>query len=75
MKFLCLNKKNIITNIIICDNKEMAKEFNAVEYYNGAEIGEIYNPPKKPTELDALKSQITYTALHTHTLINNGGNK
>lgn len=37
-------KDGIIENIIVCENDEIAKEFNAVPSYEGAEIGKKYDP-------------------------------
>lgn len=45
MNYCILNDKNIIENIIVCENDEIAKEFNAVPSYETAMIGDQYNPP------------------------------
>ena len=37
-------KDGIIENIIVCENDEIAKEFNAVPSYEDAEIGKKYDP-------------------------------
>ena len=44
MKYLLLNN-GIITNIIEC-TEATATHFNAKVFYDGAEIGAVYNPPK-----------------------------
>lgn len=44
MKFCIVNENNIITNIIVCENEEIAKELGAVTYYEGAKIGYVYDP-------------------------------
>ena len=37
-------KDGIISNIIVCENDEIAAKFNAVKSYNGARIGDVYAP-------------------------------
>lgn len=37
-------KDGIIENIIVCKNDEIAREFNAVPFYEGASIGKRYDP-------------------------------
>lgn len=53
---------NIITNVIVCANDQVAADFGAVPWYEGARIGDAYNPPPEPepepTETDLLKQQI-----------------
>ena len=44
MKSCIVDKNNIVTNIIVCENEETAKELGAVPYYNGAKIENIYDP-------------------------------
>ena len=39
---------NIITNIIVCASDEAAAQFGAVPSYDGARIGEPYDPPPEP---------------------------
>ena len=40
----------VITNIIVCENDEVASQFHAVPSYEGADIGKEYNPPEpEPT--------------------------
>ena len=47
-------------------NEELAKE----EAYNGEyEIVEVEDPVVKPTQLDQIEAQVTYTALMTDTLL------
>lgn len=38
----------IISNIIVCDDDEDANKFGAIQYYEGANIGDTYNPPSEP---------------------------
>lgn len=53
---------NIITNIIVCDSDEAAAQFGAVPSYDGARIGDPYNPPPapdpEPTEVEQLRAQV-----------------
>ena len=44
MRFCIVDKNNIITNIIVCENEETAKNLGAVSYYDGAKIGYVYDP-------------------------------
>ena len=66
MKYLII-KDGIITNIIVCDNDETAKEFNAVPYYKGANIGLKYEPvieipePTIEDQISSLKTQLSST--------------
>ena len=39
---------NIITNIIVCASDEIAAQFGAVPSYDGARIGDPYEPPPAP---------------------------
>ena len=39
---------NIITNIIVCASDEIAAQFGAVPSYDGARIGDPYDPPPAP---------------------------
>lgn len=73
MQMYCkLNSNGFIVNIIICDDDESAKTFNAKPYYNGAKIGEKYAPELQPTDMDKLEAQATYTAIMTGTLLSEG---
>lgn len=53
---------NIITNIIVCADDDTATSFGAVPSYDGARIGEPYNPPPEPdpepTEIEQLRAQV-----------------
>lgn len=70
MNYCIVNQETqIIENIIVCENDEIAKEFDAVPSYKNARIGDKYDYIPEPTEMDELKSQVTYTALMTDTLI------
>lgn len=43
---------NLITNIIVCDDYAAAASFGAVPSYDGARIGDAYNPPPDPPTLE-----------------------
>ena len=53
---------NIITNIIVCASDEIAAQFGAVPSYDGAAIGQPYDPPPppapEPTEVEQLRAQV-----------------
>lgn len=46
--YCILSNEHIITNIIVCDNDKTAAQFGAVPSYDGARIGDPYNPPPEP---------------------------
>lgn len=69
MKMYCIIKNGIIINIIVCESDEIAAEFGALPSYDGAKIGEKYNPPIPISKMDRLEAQMTYTAMMTNTLI------
>lgn len=52
MNYCVVNDENIIENIIVCENDEIALEFGAKPSYDGATIGEAYNPPPPPPTID-----------------------
>ena len=45
MNYCIVNDENIIENIIVCENDDIAAQFGGVASYEGAAIGEAYNPP------------------------------
>ena len=59
MKF-CILSDDIITNIIVCDSDEIAAQFGAVPSYEGARIGDIYDPPLEP---EPPPEYVTYSEL------------
>ena len=68
----CIVKDGLIENIIVCESDEIAAVFGAVPAYDGAKIGEVYNPPDvvpEPTQLDLIEAQVAYTAMMTDTLL------
>ena len=62
MKNYCILSENIITNIIVCASDEAAAQFGAVPSYDGARIGDPYDPPPEPepepTEVEQLRAQV-----------------
>ena len=74
MNYCIVNQETqIIENIIVCENDEIAKQFNAVPSYANAKIGGKYDYVPESTEMDKLQAQVTYTALITDTLITSEG--
>lgn len=69
MKYCILDSEKIIVNIIVCESDEIAAEFGALPSYDGAKIGDKYNPPIPISQMDRLEAQMTYTAMMTGTLI------
>lgn len=70
--YCLMNNDNVITNIFVCESEELAQDLHAKPFYDGATIGELYNPPIKhsePSQLDIVQAQLTYTALVTGTLL------
>ena len=47
-EYLILSNDNIIENIIVCEDDDTAEAFGAVPSYDGARIGDVYNPPPAP---------------------------
>ena len=45
MDYCILDSDNLITNIIVCVDDTTAAEFGAVQSYDGAAIGQAYDPP------------------------------
>lgn len=69
MNYCIVNDENVIQNIIVCENDDIALQFGAKPSYDGATIGAAYNPPAPPptteervtaleSENDLLKQQI-----------------
>ena len=52
MNYCIVNDENIIENIIVCENDEVALEFGAKPSYDGAAIGDTYSPPPPPPTID-----------------------
>ncbi len=48
MDYCILSEENMIENIIVCDSDEIAAQFGAVPSYEGARIGDTYDPPPEP---------------------------
>lgn len=70
MKYLIVNN-GTIENIISAD-EAFAQKIGALPYYDGAEMGAVYQPPEAgqvATQLDRIEAQIVYTAMMTDTLL------
>ena len=50
---------NIITNIIVCADAATAASFGAVPSYDGARIGEPYDPPPEPEPEPTLDDRVS----------------
>ena len=46
----CIVQDGTIANMIIFENEEIAEEFGAVPSYEGARIGDSYDPPPAPPD-------------------------
>lgn len=55
----CILTNNTITNIIVCDSDEIAAQFGAVPSYDGARIGDPYNPPPPPAPEPTLDERVS----------------
>ena len=53
MDYCILNDETIIENMIVCEDDATAELFGAVPAYEGARIGDIYQPPVPPPTLEA----------------------
>lgn len=58
----CILTDSIITNIIVCDSDKTAAQFGGVPSYDGAKIGDTYNPPPEP-EPEPEPEYVTYGEL------------
>lgn len=56
---------NIITNVIVCADDAAAASFCAVPSYDGARIGDPYNPPPEP-EPEPTAEDVTLDMLADH---------
>lgn len=68
---------DIITNIIVCADDATAASFGAVPSYDGARIGDPYNPPASETDKNAriAQSKADLAAyLEAHPLVWTDGN-
>lgn len=62
MDYCILSSDNTIENIIVCDSDEIAAQFGAVASYEGARIGDTYDPPPEP-EPAPEPEYVTYSEL------------
>lgn len=73
MKYLVIDDKKIVINII-SSNDSFAKSHGAVPYYDGAAIGQPYDPPKILSMEERLVRLETELAHIKSTYVNNGEN-
>ena len=50
---------NTITNIIVCASDEIAAQFGAVPSYDGARIGDPYDPPPAPDPEPTIDQRVS----------------
>ena len=55
----CILSGRLITNIIVCDSDETAAQFSAVPSYDGARIGDPYDPPPAPEPEPTLDDRVS----------------
>lgn len=67
-EYLILDPDNIIENIIVCEDDDIAAEFGAVPSYDGAEIGEAYAPPPPPLPGPTPEERIAALESENHLL-------
>lgn len=48
MDYCIISDDDLITNIIVCASDEIAAQFGAAPSYDGARIGDPYDPPPAP---------------------------
>ena len=65
MKYIIITD-NTITNIIVCASDEAAAQFGAVPSYDGARIGDSYQPPPEP-EPEPTDTEVLNTLLGVNT--------
>ena len=62
MNYCILSDANTIINIIACENDDTAVQLRAVPSYDGATIGQPYDPPPppapEPTDVEKLQAQV-----------------
>ena len=59
MNYCILSNENTISNIIVCENDEIAYQFGAVPSYDGAKIGDPYDPPPAPEPEPTLDDRVS----------------
>lgn len=69
MDYCILDDSNTIVNIAIFESEYDADLFGVFPAYDGAKIGDKYNPPIPVSQMDRLEAQMIYTAMMTDTLI------
>ena len=72
MEFCIVNADGIIENIIMAD-ADFASRIGAVLSYDGASIGEVYDPPEPKPEPEPTPAQLREEAYNTQTIISFDG--
>lgn len=67
MNYCIVNEQNIISNMIVCENDDIAKQLGAVSSYTGARIGDEYDPYNYQAVTE-LKQQVADLNLLVNTL-------
>lgn len=71
MKYLVIDDKKIVINIISA-NDSFAKSSGAVPYYDGAAIGQPYDPPEVPSLEERVAMLENELSRIKNTYVNNG---
>ena len=67
-EYLILSNDNIIENIIVCEDDDTAEAFGAVPSYDGARIGDVYNPPPAPEPAPTTEDRVAALESENKTL-------
>ena len=67
MDYCIVNEQNIISNMIVCENDDVAKQLGATSSYPGAKIGDEYDPYNYYA-LDELKKKVNEQEILINTL-------
>ena len=67
-EYLILSNDNIIENIIVCEDDDTAEAFGAVPSYDGARIGDVYNPPPAPEPEPTTEDRVAALEAENKTL-------
>lgn len=68
MNYCIVNAENIIENIIVCEDDAAAAAFGAVPSYDGAAIGEAYDPPPAPDPAPTTEDRVAALEAENKTL-------
>lgn len=69
MKYCIVDTESkIITNIIVCDDCELASQFEAFPVYDGAKIGDLYDPSPGPSPTEQLNTILAFSRMLVQTV-------